>query len=74
MLALVDRGAGIRPVRWGIELTLLAVGLALGGDASVGTVVFVLATGPVLAWALPPACHRLGTTLTAAADLAAISQ
>lgn len=74
MLALVDRGAGIRPVRWGIELTLLAVGLALGGDASVGTVVFVLATGPVLAWALPPACRRLGTTLTAAADLAATSQ
>lgn len=71
MLALVDRGIGIRTVRWGIELTLLAIGLALGGDASLGTAVFALATGPVLAWALPPACRWLGTTLSVPTELAA---
>ena len=64
MLALVDRGLGMRGVRWGIEVSLLVAGVVLGGDANVGTAVFALGTGPVLAVALPPACTLMGTTFT----------
>ena len=66
MLAFMDRGLGIRWVRWGIELTLLLLGLALGGAAGVGTVIFAFGTGPVLALTLPWASRRLGTHLTQA--------
>lgn len=63
MLGLIDRGWGIRPVRWGLEATLLVLGLLLGGDAHVGTAVFAFGTGPALAMALPPACRWMGTAL-----------
>lgn len=66
MLAFMDRGMSIRWVRWGIELTLLLLGLALGGAAGVGTVIFAFGTGPVLALTLPWASRRLGTHLTQA--------
>lgn len=69
MLGLVDRGVSIRVARWGIELTLLAIGLALGGNAGVGTAIFALATGPVLAVTLPPAAARLGTQLRHPLDI-----
>ena len=71
MLALMDRGIGIRAARWGIELTLLALGLALGGAAGFGTAVFALGTGPVLAITLPRAAARLGTQLSEPTDVAA---
>jgi uncharacterized membrane protein YczE len=71
MLALMDRSIGIRPARWGIELTLLTLGLALGGAAGFGTAVFALGTGPVLAITLPPATARLGTQLSEPVDVAA---
>lgn len=70
MLAFMDRGVSIRVSRWVIELTLLAMGLALGGSAGVGTAVFALGTGPVLAQTLPPATRRLGTQLTQPVDAA----
>ena len=63
MLALADRGLGIRIARWGIEGVLLAIGLLLGGELGVGTVLFVVGTGPVLAMTLPPATAWLGTSL-----------
>ena len=66
MLAFMDRGMSIRWVRWGMELTLLLLGLALGGAAGVGTVVFAFGTGPVLALTLPWASRQLGTHLTQA--------
>jgi uncharacterized membrane protein YczE len=53
----------IRVARWGEELTLLAIGLALGGAAGVGTALFAFGTGPVLAITLPRAAARLGTDL-----------
>lgn len=53
MLALVARGARIRPARWGIEAVLLVVALALRGPIGAVTVAFVLCTGPVLAWTIP---------------------
>ena len=71
MLALMDRGIGIRAARWGIELTLLAIGLALGGAAGFGTAVFALGTGPVLAITLPRAAAMLGTQLSEPVDVAA---
>lgn len=50
MLALHQRfGVGLRPTRWVIEAVLFGSGWVLGGAVGVGTVVFVVATGPVLA-------------------------
>lgn len=71
MLAFIDRGVSIRVARWGIELTLLLIGLALGGAAGVGTAIFAFGTGPVLAVTLPWASARLGTHLTQPTDIAA---
>lgn len=70
MLALMDRKVGISVARWGIELTLLALGLALGGAAGFGTAVFAFATGPVLAVTLPRAAARLGTDLSHPTEVA----
>lgn len=71
MLAFMDRGASIRWTRWAMELTLLGLGLLLGGAAGLGTIVFAFATGPVLAVTLPPAAACLGTALTHPTDVAA---
>jgi uncharacterized membrane protein YczE len=71
MLAIMDRGVRISVARWGIELTLLAIGLALGGAAGVGTAIFAFATGPVLAYTLPRAAALLGTSLSQPVDVAA---
>jgi uncharacterized membrane protein YczE len=72
MLAFMDRGASIRWSRWGLELTLLLLGLALGGSAGLGTVLFALGTGPVLAATLPPAAARMGTDLTHPTEVASV--
>jgi uncharacterized membrane protein YczE len=71
MLAFIDRGISISVARWGIEMGLLAIGLALGGAAGVGTAIFALATGPVLAITLPWTSDKLGTHLTNPPDIAA---
>ena len=63
MLALMDRNVSIRVARWGIEIALLVIGLVLGGEAGLGTVIFVVATGPVLAVTIPRATAVLGTDL-----------
>lgn len=72
MLALMDRGVSIRLARWGIELALLAIGLALGGAAGVGTAIFAFCTGPVLAVTIPRATAVLGTDLRNPAEVAAV--
>ena len=41
------RGHSIRVVRTTIELSVLAIGWALGGDVGVGTVVYALSIGPL---------------------------
>jgi uncharacterized membrane protein YczE len=46
-------GWSIRTVRTGIELTVLAVGWALGGTVGVGTVLFAVAIGPIIHFTLP---------------------
>jgi uncharacterized membrane protein YczE len=47
MTGLAARGMSLRAVRTGIELTVLAAGIALGGTAGIGTVVYALAIGPL---------------------------
>lgn len=48
MTGLAERGSSIRLVRTGIELTVLALGWALGGTIGIGTVVLALSVGPLL--------------------------
>lgn len=62
MLGLHDRGLPMQVSRWSLEAALLAVGIALGGQFGIGTVLFVLLTGPVLARTIPPAARFMGTT------------
>ncbi|WP_441249640.1 membrane protein YczE [Kitasatospora sp. McL0602] len=51
-------GRSLRLIRTGIELTVLALGLLLGGSAGVGTVLYALAIGPLaqffLRWCTVP--------------------
>jgi uncharacterized membrane protein YczE len=47
MTGLAARGMSLRAVRTGIELTVLAAGVALGGTAGIGTLVYALAIGPL---------------------------
>ncbi|MFE2414538.1 YitT family protein [Kitasatospora sp. NPDC059408] len=46
-------GRSLRLIRTGIELTVLAAGILLGGTAGVGTVVYALAIGPLVQFFLP---------------------
>jgi uncharacterized membrane protein YczE len=47
MTGLAARGHSLRLVRTAIELTVLAVGFALGGTVGIGTVVYALSIGPL---------------------------
>jgi uncharacterized membrane protein YczE len=47
MTGLAARGMSLRAVRTGIELTVLAAGIALGGTVGVGTLIYALAIGPL---------------------------
>jgi len=53
MLALGSKGAKIHHARWLIELALFVAGVALSGQVGPVTVLFVLTTGPILAWSIP---------------------
>jgi uncharacterized membrane protein YczE len=53
MLGLAQRGLSIRVVRTAIELTVLAIGFALGGTIGVGTVAYALLIGPLVHRMLP---------------------
>mgnify|MGYP000580825966 CR=1 FL=1 len=46
-------GRSIRMIRTLIELTVLGLGLVLGGTAGAGTVLYALAIGPIVGFALP---------------------
>ena len=52
-------GWPLRRVRTLMEVTVLAVGVALGGTLGVGTVVFALAVGPLTQWFLRGLVVRL---------------
>ena len=63
-------GRSIRLVRTGLEVTVVVIGLLLGGTLGVGTVLYALAIGPLTqlwlpAWTIQPDPERLrrGTTV-----------
>lgn len=61
MLGMHDKGVSMQVARWGIEAVVVTAGILLGGQIGVGTVLFVLLTGPVLARTLPPMVRFMGT-------------
>ncbi|MEN9803832.1 MAG: hypothetical protein RIS41_679 [Actinomycetota bacterium] len=65
MLALSDRGVSVQVARWGIEAVVLVIGVILGGQIGVGTLIFVVLTGPVLARLMPSAERFMGTSVIA---------
>jgi len=67
MLGLAQRGISIRIARTGVELTVLAAGLALGGSVGIATVVFTFGIGPLVQIFLPRLRMRGDETKLAAA-------
>lgn len=62
MTGLVTRtGRSVRLVRTGIEMTVVAVGWALGGTLGLGTLLYAVAIGPIV--------HRMLPILTIAEDV-----
>lgn len=63
MLGLAERGVKVRTARTVVEVTVLIVGIGLGGTAGVGTAVFTFGIGPVVHYFLPrlrlPADERI---------------
>jgi uncharacterized membrane protein YczE len=53
MLGLRDRGLSVRAARTLIEVSVLVLGIVLGGTAGVGTVAFAIAIGPLVHVFLP---------------------
>ena len=54
MTGLVRRtGGSVRTVRTSIEVSVLAVGAALGGTVGLGTVLYALSIGPLVHVLLP---------------------
>lgn len=53
MVGLVDRGLSVRVARTCIEVTVLVVGLLLGGTAGAGTAAFAFGIGPAVQAVLP---------------------
>jgi len=72
MTGLAARGMSLRAVRTGIELTVLAAGIALGGTFGVGTLIYALAIGP-LAHVFVPAFTIAPTPAAASAPRVAAS-
>jgi uncharacterized membrane protein YczE len=53
MLGLSKRGISVRVARTGIEVSVLIVGLLMGGTIGVGTVAFTFGIGPLVQFFLP---------------------
>jgi uncharacterized membrane protein YczE len=53
MTGLARRGISVRVARTSIELTVLALGVLLGGSIGIGTAAFALGIGPLVQWFLP---------------------
>lgn len=47
-------GRSLRLVRTSLEVTVVLLGLALGGALGLGTVLYAVAIGPLTQWMLPP--------------------
>jgi uncharacterized membrane protein YczE len=68
MTGIAARGHSLRVVRTAIEITVLAVGWALGGSIGVGTAVFALAIGPLVHFFLSVFGIRTGRLVAVTAD------
>jgi uncharacterized membrane protein YczE len=64
-------GRSLRSIRVCIELTVLAIGFALGGVVGVGTVLYALAIGPLVQFFLPFVAVRLPSSPSGGAVRAA---
>lgn len=53
MTGLAKRGIPVARARTGIEVTVLAAGLLLGGTVGLGTIWFAFGIGPLVGWFLP---------------------
>jgi uncharacterized membrane protein YczE len=53
MTGLAEKGIPLSVARGAIELTALLIGWLLGGSVGIGTIVFALAIGPLVAFLLP---------------------
>jgi uncharacterized membrane protein YczE len=53
MTGFAKRGISIRLARTSIEVTVLIIGIALGGAIGIGTAVFALGIGPLVQFFLP---------------------
>lgn len=53
MTGLAEKGVPLSVARGAIELTALLIGWVLGGSVGIGTIVFALAIGPLVALLLP---------------------
>jgi uncharacterized membrane protein YczE len=53
MVGFAARGHSIRVVRTSIEVTVLLIGIVLGGTAGIGTLLFALGIGPLVHITLP---------------------
>ena len=53
MTAIARRGPSIRLTRAVIEITVLVIGVLLGGTFGIGTVLFALGIGPLVQFFLP---------------------
>jgi len=67
MLALSKRGISVRTARTSIEVTVLVVGLILGGTVGVGTIAFTFGIGPMVQYLLPRLRLRDDLTILATA-------
>lgn len=56
MLGLIRRGMGIVPARWIADGSPVLIGVLLGGDLGIGTIIFAVGMGPTVRYGL----HRLG--------------
>jgi uncharacterized membrane protein YczE len=67
MLGLSKRGVSLRIARTSIELTVLVVGLLLGGTVGIGTIAFTFGIGPMVQYLLPRLRLRDDLTVLATA-------
>lgn len=65
MTGLAARGVPVFAARAAIELTVMAAGWLLGGSVGVATIVFAVAIGPLVAYALPRLALRTGSDSSA---------
>jgi uncharacterized membrane protein YczE len=65
MTGIARRGISVRLARTGIEVTVLVLGVLLGGAIGVGTAAFAIAIGPLVQWFLPPLTMKPRRLVTA---------